>query len=379
MTKRRTARTTSSRTSTGKKMGAREFIVALILLVVLWGVQKCTGLDLLNQSPTEEVEVETEPVGAIQVYFTTPVYPEEESNRNGGVDEKLAAAIDGAQESVDVAAFELDLPRVTEALIRADERGVKVRLVTDSDYAEDLGPVNLDEAGISIVYDEREPFMHDKFVVIDGAEVWTGSWNLTNNCTYRNNNNLLVIQSTKLATNYTTEFEEMFEDGEFGASSSDDTPNPQVDLNGTLIENYFESEGNVGPRIVELVSSAEESVYFMAFSFTDDEFAKAMIDQQRAGVEVQGVIEARNAAGTGSDMESMAKAGVDVLKDGNPYVMHHKVIIIDGEIVITGSYNFSQSAADKNDENVLIIHNATIAEQYTAEFQRVYQQAEEAQ
>ncbi len=373
MTKRRTARTGSSR-----KIGVREFIVSLLLIAVLWGVQQCTGLDFLNQSPASE-EVETDPVGAIQVYFTTPVYPEEESGRHGGIDEKLVAAIDAAKETVDVAAFELDLPRVTDAMIRADKRGVKVRLVTDSDYAEDLGPVNLEEAGVPIVYDEREAFMHDKFVVIDGKEVWTGSWNLTNNCTYRNNNNALVIQSAKLADNYTTEFEEMFDDGKFGVTSPDNTPNPEVDLNGTLVENYFESEGDVAPRIIELVNGAEESVYFMAFSFTDDEIAKAMIDQHRAGVEVRGVIEARNAEGTGSDMGAMTKAGIDVLADGNPYVMHHKVIIIDEEIVITGSYNFTQSAADKNDENVLIIHNATIAEQYTAEFQRVYQQAEEKQ
>ncbi|MBN2002308.1 MAG: DUF1669 domain-containing protein [Anaerolineae bacterium] len=372
MTKRRTARSTG-----GKKIGVREFIISLLLIAVLWGVQECTGLDLLNLSPTAEVE--TEPVGAIQIYFTTPAYPEEESDRYGGVDEKLAAAIDGAQKSVDMAAFELDLPRVTDALIRADKRGVEIRMVTDSDYAEDLGPERLDEAGIPVVFDDRDPFMHDKFVVIDGVTVWTGSWNLTINGTYRNNNNLVVIQSTKLADNYTTEFREMFEDGKFGASSPDDTPHPQINLDGTLIENHFESEGNVRPRLVELINGAEESVYFLAFSFTDDEIAKAMIDRHRAGIEVRGVIEARNASGTGSDMEAMAKAGIDVLEDGNPYVMHHKVIIIDGEIVTTGSYNFSQSAADKNDENVLIIHNATIAEQYTDEFQRVYQRAEEAQ
>ena len=55
--------------------------------------------------------------------------------------------------------------------------------------------------------------------------------------------------------------------------------------------------------------------------------------------------------------------------------MHHKVIIIDEKIVITGSYNFSRSAEERNDENVLIIHNAEVAEKYFAEFERVLTKA----
>ena len=104
---------------------------------------------------------------------------------------------------MDIAAFDLDLETVTEALIRAYQRGVRVRLVTDTDYQDELGPERLREAGVPVIADERNPFMHNKFVVIDGAQVWTGSWNLTDNGTYRNNNNVLVIDSQKLAENYT--------------------------------------------------------------------------------------------------------------------------------------------------------------------------------
>jgi phosphatidylserine/phosphatidylglycerophosphate/cardiolipin synthase-like enzyme len=75
----------------------------------------------------------------------------------------------------------------------------------------------------------------------------------------------------------------------------------------------------------------------------------------------------------------MVRAGVDLLEDGNPYILHHKVIILDDEIVITGSYNFSASAAEKNDENVLIIHSPEIAATYLDEYERVVQQAEEAE
>ncbi|HNT74751.1 MAG TPA: phospholipase D-like domain-containing protein [Anaerolineae bacterium] len=370
MTKKR-----STQKKKGRELGVREFLLALLLIGIVWVANQLTEGD----GPSDTPIVESERTGDVQVFFTTPRYPETAQDRHGGIDEKLAAAIDAAQKTVDVAAFELDLERVTDALVRADKRGVRVRLVTDSDYEEDYGPQTLLEADIPVVFDNREPFMHNKFVVIDGATVWAGSWNLTNNCTYRNNNNALVIQSQKLAQNYTAEFEEMFVDGKFGASSPDNTPHPQVEVAGLLLENFFEAEGDVRVRMIELLEQAESSIYFLAFSFTDDDIAQAMIKQHRAGLTVQGVFEKRNAEGTGSEFAIFQKAGIDVLADGNPYVMHHKVIIIDEAIVITGSYNFSASAANNNDENVLIVHSAEVAAQYLAEFKRVYQRAEQGE
>jgi len=70
--------------------------------------------------------------------------------------------------------------------------------------------------------------------------------------------------------------------------------------------------------------------------------------------------------------------GLDVLQDGNPYLMHHKVFIIDGQTVILGSFNFSQNAETENDENLLIIDDARIAQAFSAEFQKVYQRAKAA-
>jgi phosphatidylserine/phosphatidylglycerophosphate/cardiolipin synthase-like enzyme len=65
-----------------------------------------------------------------------------------------------------------------------------------------------------------------------------------------------------------------------------------------------------------------------------------------------------------------------VRRDGISGLMHHKVIIIDREIVITGSYNFTASAEDRNDENLVIIYNPFIAEWFLAEFERVFSAAE---
>ena len=356
-----------------KQIGIKEVLLSLVLIVVLWVGQEYLDLDLANGTPI----IEAEPTGALQVYFTAPRYPDT-GDRTGGLDMKLVAAIDRARERVDIAAFELNLPTVTEALIRAHQRGVRVRLVTESDYDDRLGPIELRRAGIPVVNDNRSGFMHNKFVVIDGQETWTGSWNFTVNCTFRNNNNALVIQSPLMAANYMAEFDEMFERGEFGPTSTDDTPHPFIDLNGIQIETIFESEGDSRTRMIELINESDSSIAFMAFVFTDSDIAQAIIDRHRAGVHVMGVMESRNIGGLGSEFETFERAGIDVFRDGNPYALHHKVIILDESVVITGSYNFSANAARNNDENVLIIHSPDVAAIYLEEFDRAYDEAVDA-
>ena len=101
-----------------------------------------------------------------------------------------------------------------------------------------------------------------------------------------------------------------------------------------------------------------------------------MIEEAGSGVLVSGVLEKSQAlSNTGGEYETLLKNGVDVRLDGNPSSMHHKVIIIDEQIVVTGSYNFSQSAKARNDENTLNILNSEIATLYIEEFERVWLEA----
>lgn len=352
------------------------FLVLLGALLVLM-----SGCDMLTTG-SPNLPPPTAPAGVsgptFQVFFSTPKYPDKPEYHVGGLDEQMAAAIDSAQTSVYIAAFEFNLQRVADAVVRAHQRGVDVGLVSDSDYAEEDQVKQLQAAGVPVVFDEREPFMHNKFIVIDGHQVWMGSWNLTDNCTYRNNNNMVVIESTQLAENYTREFKEMFEDHQFGPTSPSDTPYPQLEVDGIRLENYFSSEDGVRQHILPLVQNAQKSIYFLAFSFTDDDLGKALVAKAKAGLTVQGVMESRNADGSGSEWTRLRRGKVDLLKDGNPYVMHHKVLIIDEAIVVTGSYNFTGAAENSNDENVLIIYSPEIAAQYLEEFQRIYQQAQQA-
>jgi phosphatidylserine/phosphatidylglycerophosphate/cardiolipin synthase-like enzyme len=312
-----------------------------------------------------------------EIYFINPTCPEEEQ-RTGGLDETIAADMLNAQLQVDVAAFDFDAPPMIDALIELAERGVNVRVVTDTDNADLSSIARLRRNGISVVEDDRSALMHNKFVVIDGRYTWTGSTNFTTNDIYCYNNNLVRIDSAQLAANYTAEMDEMYEHGEFGPRSPDNTPNERLNIGGIQVENYFAPEKELAPLIGDLVSQAQNDIKFMAFSFTHEDVGEAMIERAEAGVNVQGVFETTGSETEYSYYPDMLAAGLDnlqVRQDGNNRLMHHKVIILDGETVIFGSFNFTGNANDNNDENILIVHDPTFASFFVEEFNAVWGEA----
>jgi phosphatidylserine/phosphatidylglycerophosphate/cardiolipin synthase-like enzyme len=372
-------------------------LIALLALVLIYLYQSGTLGRWLEEVEAPEIQVgpqspapggqtpepgATTGSGEIQVFFTTPslVYPDRPAQRGDSpLLQAVMADIDAARTSVDVAVFDLDVVQFVDTLIRAKERGVAVRAIVDSEnletpeVAEQTG--RLQDADIPVTFDDREPFMHNKFVVVDGAVAWTGSWNITTNDTFRNNNNMLRFASSEMAANYAREFDQMF-DGTFGTRKSTGTPHPRLQIGGVPVEVYFSPEDRPAQYVLQRLEQATTSIRFMTFSFTSDPIAQAMIAKTEAGLTVQGVFERQNASGSGAEFQTLSAGGVDVLEDGNCYIMHHKVIVIDDRIVITGSYNFTASAERDNDENLVIIEDPTLARAYLDEFERLYEQAQ---
>jgi phosphatidylserine/phosphatidylglycerophosphate/cardiolipin synthase-like enzyme len=351
--------------------------------LLLFGIFLLTACQLSGESvllqpsdtPTLAISTPLPTTDWVQVYFSDPGGPNSKSLR-GGPDKALAEAIKNARLSVDLAEYDLNLWSVRDALLDAQQRGVSVRMVTDSDNLDEKEVQELIKAGIPVLGDRREGLMHDKFVVIDGQDVWGGSMNLTVNSAYRNNDNLIHIHSPQLAKDYSTEFEEMFLKDQFGPGSPANTPYPSLEIGGSQVEVYFSPDDGVQKQIVRLIRSAKKSVKFLAYSFTSDEIAQAMLERSQAGIPVSGVFEAEQVqSNQGSEYDNLRTAGLDVRKDGNPQNMHHKTLIIDDEIVLTGSYNFSYNAENNNDENVLIIHDPGVASRYLQEFNKVFDQA----
>lgn len=311
------------------------------------------------------------------LYFSSPARGNAPAERAGGIDAPLAAAIDAARVSLDVAAFELNNPLLAAAILDAAARGLRVRVVSDDEHglrASDGLIAGLQAAGIPVVDDGRSALMHNKFVIIDGRSVWTGSMNLTLNGADRHNNNLLELRAAEAVRRYQAEFDEMFDEGRFGPRSprGDTTP---FRAGSARIALYFGPEDEPAAALYEALAAARERIRFMAFSFTLDDIGSLLLRQAAAGRQLQGIFERVGSESVWSELGPLHCAGLDVRQDGNPYLLHHKVFLIDDDRVVTGSANFSAGGTQSNDENMLIIKDAALAAAYHAEFARRWDEA----
>jgi len=393
MTKKTKKRKSSAASQRGQARSNQTVAVAVIVVVaILGGYYLLTGSDPLGLfTPTVEAPV-TRPappttVGSggdwWQVYFADPQKVNDPDDLRGSIAEKLIDHINNAQRTIHIAAFEFNLTPVAEALIAAHKRDVEVQWVTDDEYGieadEDEGHgqfAMLKKARIKVKDDEREALMHNKFIIFDDRTVWTGSTNVTVNGSFRNNNNVLVVDSPEVAAIYEREFAEMWA-GEFGPTSPSTVDDQAVTIDGTPLQVLFAAEDEVASHLVPLIQSAQSSIRFMAFSFTHDDIGAAMLARAKAGVDVKGIFETRGSETEYSEMPGLYCAGVPVRQDGNPGTFHHKVFVIDDQTVVTGSFNFSSSADESNDENVIIVTNGDIAAQYLQEFERRWAEASE--
>jgi phosphatidylserine/phosphatidylglycerophosphate/cardiolipin synthase-like enzyme len=212
-----------------------------------------------------------------------------------------------------------------------------------------------------------EGLMHNKFCILDNSIVITGSFNPTSNDNLRNNNNMEIIYSEYLAKNYLEEFYQI-EKSTYGRSKTKYT---KIYLNNVLVENYFSPKDQVQEHIIDALKNAKKSIYFMTFSFTDDDIGNTIIDKYKSGLEIKGVFE-KSQNNNYTEYRKMKDLGMNVIWDKNKYNMHHKVFIIDDETVIFGSYNPTKNADEHNDENILIVHDAVLAEKFLNEFDIVW-------
>jgi phosphatidylserine/phosphatidylglycerophosphate/cardiolipin synthase-like enzyme len=320
----------------------------------------------------------------LELYFTDPVNPLSRGEV-GGVDALVSASILEARESVDVALKDLRLDSIANALIVASRRGVTVRVVAETDSLS--GRSNfpaLKDAGIPVIDDQQEGVINNRFIVIDQSQVWTGSLNYSSSGVFRENNALIRIFSEEIAADYTKEFDEMFVNGQFGQLVVPETPYPVVTIQGTQVEVLFSPDDVVVARLSQLLGTAQESIYFLAYAFASEDLGQIIRDRAAQGIKVSGVLEfdqvdPNQVNPNPNQIEALnlfRQAGLDVRLHSAPEVMYHKLMIIDGKIVVMGSYDFTNRAETDNDENVLIIHSEMIAQKFMEEFQRVQSRAQ---
>ena len=124
--------------------------------------------------------------------------------------------------------------------------------------------------------------------------------------------------------------------------------------------------------LINEIREAESFIHAAVFSFTLESVADELIIARNKGVEVKVVVDYQQSASQYSVHQKLLEAGVDVVIDSNSGLMHNKFAVIDGKKIVTGSFNWTKNASEKNRENLLVIISEELASYYEAEFIRIY-------
>ena len=407
----------------------------------------------------------------VQVYFnheTSSEYTEpyrHQTRLGDDLEQQIVEAIASAKSTVDVAVQELRLPKIAQALGERQKAGVKVRVILENTYsrpwstfttaeveklpqrerdrynefrqlvdsnkdgqldlkeiAQGDALVILNQAKIPWLDDTADgskgsDLMHHKFVIVDGRTLIVTSANFTtsdihgdftNPQSTGNANNLLKIDSPKLAALFTQEFNLMWGDGPGGNPDSKfGIKKPfrsvqQIQLGNNTIKIQFSptlsthwnqsSNGLIGKTL----KSAAKSVDLALFVFSDQQLANILETDHQNGVQVRALIEPEFAYRPYSEaldmmgvslsnsckyelnnhpwQQPIKTVGLPQLSKGD--LLHHKFGVVDQKTVITGSHNWSEAANSHNDETLLVIYNPVVAAHYVREFERLYENAQ---
>ncbi len=132
------------------------------------------------------------------------------------------------------------------------------------------------------------------------------------------------------------------------------------------IEVYFSPKGGATAAVVAALNAAKQTVFVQAYSFTSKDIAEALLAARKRGVVVHTILDKSDQGEHYSEADFLANSGISVLIDARHQIAHNKIMIIDGETVITGSFNFTRQAEEHNAENLLVIHDRSLAERYLA-------------
>lgn len=304
------------------------------------------------------------------------------------LDDTIVALIDLSSNNLDIAVWDNGSTKIVDAIKAAHNRGVQVRYITSSNSTNTA----LSGLNSAIPVLERNSgltsnVMHNKFIVCDNRFVLSGSMNFGDGSIFDDYNNILIIDNTSLASAYTTEFNEMWgstganpnsANSLFGPDKTDNTVHAFT-IGGSSVESYFSPTDNTTAQIVDEINSADFTLDIAMFTFINNDIGDAVIDAKNRGVLIRCIIE--NTSYLGSEYNGLISAGINVVSHQSlPYDFHHKYCIIDAytssstPTVITGSHNWTNSAEDEYDENTLIIHDLTLAQQYWEEFSQRWQE-----
>jgi phosphatidylserine/phosphatidylglycerophosphate/cardiolipin synthase-like enzyme len=147
-------------------------------------------------------------------------------------------------------------------------------------------------------------------------------------------------------------------------------PLQAADLTPGNTQIYFSPNGGCTGAIIKEIDQSKTEIFVQAYSFTSAPIAKALLNAHKRGVKVQAILDKSQKTVKYSSATFLYNTGVPTFIDARHAIAHNKIMIIDRETVITGSFNFTKAAEDKNAENLLVIKNKEIAKAYLENWSR---------
>ena len=352
----------------------------------------------------------------VRVITNSPhLYSSPQNNCNSEICSELLSLITKAEKTIDFAVYGLrGQDDILDALVDAQNRGVKIRGVIDkdtsnqnyysdthlleerfnqvrSDYKQDKktsrysnyknykdkcvrpsgykGPLQCFEGK---GYASREKIsskgdiMHNKFFIVDNKYVWTGSSNISDTGTGGYNANVVAsLKSEFIAKYYLIEFEQMFNGYFHRAKKKLKKKDIEVDIDGQEVSLFFSPQGYAMYRgVIPLIRESKESIDVSVFFLTHKNVSKELVLSKQRGVSVRVILDATAATNGYSKHNYLRENGIPVKVENWGGKMHMKSALIDNKHLIIGSMNWTSAGESKNDENTLIIRNTKDASFY---------------
>lgn len=343
--------------------------------------------------------------GTINVWFnhevnTTYSQGHNAINLGNALDDKLISYINACQNTLDMAIYNSYSPSATTgiagAINAASSRGVQIRVIYDGSTGSAMIPLlNSSIPVLASPTSSSYGIMHNKFVVFDADNtdgnvplVWTGSTNWTvAQIDGPDRNSVILIQDQALAQVYKTEFEEMWGSSgptpnllvsKFGPFKTDNTPHHLI-VGGKAIDVYFSPTDGANAQIIAAINSANTDIDIATMLITRSDIRTALTNKYNSGMtNINIVADSQNPASNQFPTLQTALLPNHVVKFIESGIMHHKFMVVDNynqasdPLVTVGSHNWSSSAETKNDENMLVVHDPAVADQYYQAFAYLY-------
>lgn len=263
------------------------------------------------------------------------------------------SAIERAQKSLLLMIYSLSDEEIMRALKKKSEEGVKVTVLYDPKASRKLKML-----GDKVEKRQRQikALMHLKILVVDGEETWIGSSNMTRASLKFYDNLVSAIHNKSLADLVIKKAEGMKGSDTLWTVPKEHFITPTQDFEMWFLPDNPHAER----KLIQLIQSAKKTIKVAMYTFTRKDLTEALIEAHKRGLDVEVALDQNNAKGCGIRVkEELEEASVPLILSQGSRLLHHKFMLIDDEILVNGSANWTKSAFQKNDDCFIIFYHLT--------------------